>query len=166
MTRIDTTNLELQERVIQIRRVTKVVKGGKRLKFRVVVVLGDMQGHVGVGVGKAAEIPNAVRKGVEDAKKRMIEVPLSGATIPHETMGKAGAGKVFLKPAVPGTGVIAGGAVRAVMELAGIKDVLSKSLGSNNAVNMARAAIQALEQLKSPEHVAKNRGKKVHELWS
>ena len=166
MARIDTTVLELQERVIQIRRVTKVVKGGKRLKFRVVVVLGDMQGHVGVGVGKAAEIPNAVRKGVEDAKKRMIKVPLSGTTIPHETTGKTGAGIVFLKPAVPGTGVIAGGAVRAVMELAGIKDVLSKSLGSNNSVNMARAAIKALEQLKSPEQVARNRGKKVHELWS
>lgn len=166
MARIDTTGLELQERVIQIRRVTKVVQGGKRLKFRVVVVVGDSQGHVGVGVGKAAEIPNAVRKGVEDAKKRMIEVPLSGTTIPHETTGKAGAGIVFLKPAVPGTGVIAGGAVRAVMELAGIKDVLSKSLGSNNALNMARAAVKALEVLKSPEIVARNRGKKVHELWS
>ncbi|MDH7563139.1 MAG: 30S ribosomal protein S5 [Caldisericota bacterium] len=166
MARIDTTGLELQERVIQIRRVTKVVQGGKRLKFRVVVVVGDSQGHVGVGVGKAAEIPNAVRKGVEDAKKRMIEVPLSGTTIPHETTGKAGAGIVFLKPAVPGTGVIAGGAVRAVMELAGIKDVLSKSLGSNNALNMARAAVKALEVLKSPEVVARNRGKKVHELWS
>jgi small subunit ribosomal protein S5 len=166
MARIDTTNLELQERVIQIRRVTKVVKGGRRLKFRVVVVLGDMQGHVGVGVGKAAEIPNAVRKGVEDAKKRMVEVPLSGTTIPHEVTGKAGAGIVFLKSAVQGTGVIAGGAVRAVMELAGVKDVLSKSLGSNNAVNMARAAIKALEQLRSPDQIARSRGKKVQELWS
>jgi len=162
----NTVSTELQERVIQIRRVTKVVKGGKRLKFRVVVVLGDAQGHVGVGVGKATEIPNAVRKGVADAKKKMIDVPLSGNTIPHEVTGKAGAGKVFLKPAVPGTGVIAGGAVRAVMELAGVKDILSKSLGSDNAVNIARATIKALGMLKSPEQVAKNRGKKVKELWS
>ncbi len=166
MTRVETTDLELQERVIQIRRVTKVVKGGKRLKFRVVVVLGDMNGHVGIGIGKASEIPNAVRKGIEDAKKQMFEVPLSGATIPHEVLGKTGAGKVFLKPAVPGTGVIAGGAVRAVMELAGVKDVLSKSLGSSNAVNMARAAAKALKDLRSPLKISQSRGKKIRELWS
>lgn len=166
MARVETTELELQERVIQIRRVTKVVKGGKRLKFRVVVVLGDMNGHVGIGIGKASEIPNAVRKGIEDARKQMFEIPLSGATIPHEVLGKAGAGKVFLKPAVPGTGVIAGGAVRAVMELAGVKDVLSKSLGSSNAVNMARAAAKALQDLRSPLKISQNRGKKIKELWS
>jgi small subunit ribosomal protein S5 len=159
MARFDSVESEFQERVIQIRRVTKVVKGGKRMKFRVVVVVGDAQGRVGVGVGKAAEIPNAVRKGIEDAKKSLMTVSLSGSTIPHE-------GKVFLKPAVPGTGVIAGGSVRAVLELAGVKDVLSKSLGSNNAVNMAKAALVALNMLKSPEKVASNRGKKIKELWS
>lgn len=166
MARIEKTESEFQERVIQIRRVTKVVKGGKRLKFRVVVVVGNALGRVGVGVGKAAEIPNAVRKGIEDAKKQMVEVPLSGTTIPHPVLGKSGAGRVFLKPAVKGTGVIAGGPVRAVLELAGVKDVLSKSLGSNNAVNMAKAVVCALEMLKSPERVARNRGKTVRELWS
>lgn len=166
MARFDAVESEFQERVIQIRRVTKVVKGGKRMKFRVVVVVGDTQGRVGVGVGKAAEIPNAVRKGIEDAKKSLLTVSLSGTTIPHEVLGKLGAGKVFLKPAVAGTGVIAGGSVRAVLELAGVKDVLSKSLGSNNAVNMAKAALVALEMLKSPEKVASNRGKKIKELWS
>jgi small subunit ribosomal protein S5 len=166
MARFDAVESEFQERVIQIRRVTKVVKGGKRMKFRVVVVVGDTQGRVGVGVGKAAEIPNAVRKGIEDAKKSLLTVSLSGTTIPHEVLGKLGAGKVFLKPAVAGTGVIAGGSVRAVLELAGVKDVLSKSLGSNNAVNMAKAALVALNMLKSPEKVASNRGKKIKELWS
>jgi small subunit ribosomal protein S5 len=164
MARIETTESEFSERVIQIRRVTKVVKGGKRLKFRVVVVVGNALGRV--GVGKAAEIPNAVRKGIEDAKKQMVDVPLSGTTIPHPVLGKSGAGRVFLKPAVRGTGVIAGGPVRAVLELAGVKDVLSKSLGSNNAVNMAKAVVCALEMLKSPERVARNRGKTVRELWS
>jgi small subunit ribosomal protein S5 len=166
MARFDKVESEFQERVIQIRRVTKVVKGGKRMKFRVVVVVGDTKGRVGVGIGKAAEIPNAVRKGIEDAKKSLLTVSLSGSTIPHEVLGKLGAGKVFLKPAVPGTGVIAGGSVRAVLELAGVKDVLSKSLGSNNAVNMAKAALVALNMLKSPEKVASNRGKKIKELWS
>jgi small subunit ribosomal protein S5 len=166
MARFDAVESEFQERVIQIRRVTKVVKGGKRMKFRVVVVVGDTQGRVGVGVGKAAEIPNAVRKGIEDAKKSLLTVSLSGTTIPHEVLGKLGAGKVFLKPAVAGTGVIAGGSVRAVLELAGVKDVLSKSLGSNNAINMAKAALVALNMLKSPEKIASNRGKKIKELWS
>jgi small subunit ribosomal protein S5 len=166
LARIETSESEYQERVIQIRRVTKVVKGGKRLKFRVVVVVGNSQGRVGVGVGKATEIPNAVRKGIEDAKKQMVEVSLSGTTIPHSVLGMSGAGQVFLKPAVQGTGVIAGGAVRAVLELAGVKDVLSKSLGSKNSINVAKAVLSALVMLKSPERVARNRGKTVKELWS
>jgi small subunit ribosomal protein S5 len=166
LARIETSESEYQERVIQIRRVTKVVKGGKRLKFRVVVVVGNSQGRVGVGVGKATEIPNAVRKGIEDAKKQMVEVSLSGTTIPHSVLGMSGAGQVFLKPAVQGTGVIAGGAVRAVLELAGVKDVLSKSLGSKNSINVAKAVLSALVMLKSPERVARNRGKTVRELWS
>ncbi|HEY9060291.1 MAG TPA: 30S ribosomal protein S5 [Pseudobacteroides sp.] len=164
MQRIDANSLDLKEKVVNIGRVTKVVKGGRNFRFSALVVVGDENGHIGSGIGKAAEIPDAIRKGIEDAKKNLIKVPLVETTIPHESTGEYGAGRVLLMPANEGTGVIAGGPVRAVLELCGIHDIRTKSLGSNNPINMVNATINGLSQLRTVEEVAKLRGKTVEEI--
>ena len=166
MARIDPAKLTLEERVVQINRVAKVVKGGRRFSFSAVVVVGDKNGHVGAGLGKAGEVPEAIRKGVEDAKKNLIRVPLVGTTIPHEVRQQYGASTVLLKPASQGTGVIAGGSVRAVVESAGIRDILSKSLGSTNPVNVVRCTLEALRGMHSAEELSARRGKTLHSYIS
>jgi len=156
--RVDNNETNLTDRVIHINRTSKVVKGGRRFSFSALVVVGDGSGNVGYGLGKAKEVPEAIRKGVENAKKNMISVPIQGTTIPYDVIGKFGAGKVMLRPASEGTGVIAGGAARAILEVAGISDILSKCLGSNNPHKVVKATIKALQQLRSPEEIRARRG--------
>ena len=161
---IDARQLDLQEKVVEVRRVTKVVKGGRNFRFAALVVVGDENGHVGIGSGKAMEVPDAIRKAVEDAKKNLIKVPMVGTTIPHEVIGHFGAGRIIIMPAQEGTGVIAGGAARDLLELAGLKDVRAKCLGTRNPRNLVNATIEGLKSLKTAEDVAALRGKKVEDL--
>lgn len=162
--RVNADGLDIKERVVHINRVSKVVKGGRRFSFSAVVVAGDGDGHVGYGLGKAREVPEAIRKGVERAKKSLIQVPLVDGTLPYEVIGRHGAGRVLLKPASPGTGLIAGGGIRAVMELAGVRNALTKCLGSTNSHNSVRATLEALRSLSLPEDFAERLGKSVEEL--
>ena len=164
MARFEKPQSEYIEKVVHLNRVSKTVKGGRVMKFSALMVVGDGKGKVGFGLGKAAEVPEAIRKGIEDAKKNMITVSLSGTTIPHEVIGEFGAGRVLMKPAAPGTGVIAGGPVRAVMEAIGIKDIRTKCLRSNNPQNVVSAAFEGLKALRTPEEVARVRGKSVEEI--
>ena len=164
MVYIDPTHLELEDRVVSINRVTKVVKGGRRLRFAAIVVVGDKNGHVGFGTGKAQEVPEAIRKAIEDAKKNLIEVPMVDTTIPHAVIGRYSGGNILIKPAVAGSGVSAGGPVRAVLELAGVADVTSKSLGSSTPINIVRATIEGLASLRTVEEVSAIRGKKPEEI--
>lgn len=163
--RIDPSTLELQEKLVVVNRVSKTVKGGRIARFAAIMIVGDGNGHVGYGLGKAAEVPEAIRKGIEDAKKNLIEVSLKDTTIPHEVLGKFGAGTVLLKPAAPGTGIIAGKTVRAVLELAGIKNIRAKSLRSNNPANVVKATFEGLKELRSAEEVAKTRGISVEKVF-
>lgn len=164
MQRIDASAIDIKERLVNVNRVAKVVKGGRNFRFSALVVVGDENGNVGAGMGKAAEIPEAIRKGVEDAKRKMIKVPIRGTTIPHEVVGVFGRSRVLLLPAPEGTGVIAGGAVRAVLEMAGVKDIRTKSYGSNNPANCVKATLEGIKMLRSAQQVAKVRGKSVEEI--
>jgi small subunit ribosomal protein S5 len=166
LARIDASAMELKEHVVAINRVSKTVKGGRIFKFAALVVVGDGNGTVGFGIGKAGEVPDAIRKGIEDAKKNMIKVSLHGTTIPHEIIGSYGAGRVLMKPAAPGTGVIAGGPVRAVMEAAGIRDIRTKALRSNNPCNVVRATMDGMAKLRDAQQVAQTRGKSVKEIFA
>ena len=161
---IDASTMDLKERVVAINRVSKTVKGGRIYKFAALVVVGDGEGTIGFGIGKAGEVPDAIRKGIEDAKKNLVKISLRGTTIPHEIIGEYGAGRVLMKPAAPGTGVIAGGPVRAVLEVAGVKDIRTKALRSNNPCNVVRATFQGLMNLRTAEQVAAVRGKSVKEI--